>query len=105
LASPFDPSSADVAAGLHYSFALSEAGLLNYQDSTTASSASFANLHAGTYTVWGRISDKDGDYTDYSQQLTVQRKALTASITADDKTYDGSTSAVTHITLGSGVVG
>ncbi|MGO9815656.1 MAG: YDG domain-containing protein [Isosphaeraceae bacterium] len=37
--------------------------------------------------------------------LTVDRKALTATITAADKTYDGNTTAATQITLGSGVVG
>jgi hypothetical protein len=82
LTSPFDPSSADTAAGFRYSFALSSAGLAtSYAAAGTASSASFTfDDGPNTRTVYGRIFDKDGGYTDYQTAVTVNNVAPTASI-------------------------
>src|SRR5207249_3504238 len=74
--------------------------------------ATFADKNVGpgkTVTVSGlSISGTDaGNYTVNSTATTtatITAKALTATITADGKVYDGSTAAVAHATLSSGVV-
>ena len=61
-----DPSSADTAAGFHYSFATSLAGLATtYAGAVDGPSQSFTFDDNGTPTVYGRIFDKDGGFTDY----------------------------------------
>jgi hypothetical protein len=71
-----DPSSADAAAGFHYSFALSPSGLAGtYAAAGTASSASFTFADNGSYTVYGRISDKDNGYSDYQTTVAVTNVA------------------------------
>lgn len=75
----FDPWSADTAAGFHYSFALSQAGLAgSYGTAGEASSAPFTFDDNGSYTVYGRIFDKDGGYTDYSTTVIVNNVPPTA---------------------------
>src|SRR5262249_6493902 len=65
-----DPSSADTAAGFRYSFALSAAGLATtYASAGTASTADFTFGEPGTYTVYGRIFDKDNGYRDYTTSV------------------------------------
>ena len=72
LGNPYDPSSADTAAGFRYSFALTEAALSKtYATTGTTASATYTLATAGTYTVWGRILDKNNLYTDYSTPVTV----------------------------------
>lgn len=73
-----DPSTADGAAGFHYAFTLDPTTLSsNYASCGSNPTAAFT-LPAGTYTVFGRILDKDGGYTDYQTTLTVS-KASTAT--------------------------
>jgi hypothetical protein len=80
FANPSDPSSADTAAGFHYSFALSAAGLASgYAGAGTGSSAPFTFEDNGTYTVFGRIFDKDGGSTDYTTAVTVTNAAPSAT--------------------------
>jgi hypothetical protein len=68
----YDPSSVDSAAGFHYSFALDPSGLAgNYAEAGSAASAQFTFADNGSYTVYGRVFDKDGGYTDYSTVVTV----------------------------------
>ncbi len=72
LSNPYDPSSADTAAGFRYSFAFTEAALSKtYATTGTTPSTTYTLATAGTYTVWGRILDVNGLYTDYSTQVTV----------------------------------
>jgi hypothetical protein len=72
LINPSDPSSADVAAGFHYSFALSTDGLANTYDAAQASnSQTFVFTLPGIYTVHERIFDKDGDFTDSTTTVVV----------------------------------
>jgi len=75
-----DPSSVDSAPvpGFHYRYALTQAGLNSATD-TTSATGSFAFAEEGAYTVWGRIYDKDGGFTDYSTTITVGNANPTAS--------------------------
>jgi SdrD B-like domain/FG-GAP-like repeat/Right handed beta helix region len=66
-----DPSAVDLAT-LHYSFALSPAGLATtYAAARAVPSASFQFTQVGTFTVFARVFDKDGGFTDQSTQVQV----------------------------------
>jgi hypothetical protein len=70
---PSDPSLADTAAGFHYSFALSPAGLATrYGAAGAAASQQFAFEQAGTYPVYGRVFDKDGGFSDFTTTVQVR---------------------------------
>jgi hypothetical protein len=72
LTNAYDPIPADVSAGFHYSFGVSEAALAKtYAVAGTTSNATYNFNTAGTYTIWGRILDVNGGYTDYSTKVTV----------------------------------
>ncbi len=75
---PADPSSVDVAAGFKYSYDFNNDGTFDVVDSTSAS-RSFAFADNGTYTMKGRIKDKDGGFTDYTTTVTISNVAPTAS--------------------------
>jgi hypothetical protein len=88
---PSDPSSADTAAGFHYSFALAPGDLAgSYATAGTASSASFTFADNGSYTVYGRVFDKDGGSTDYTTVVTVNDVAPTASLSNNGPVHAGS---------------
>ncbi len=66
-----DPSLADTAAGLHYSFAPSPAGLVSsYVLSGTNMHYPLAISSVGTITYSARIIDKDGGFTDYVAKVS-----------------------------------
>jgi hypothetical protein len=74
-------------------------------------SASFDGEDAGPHTVTANLSLAGDDAANYeltsstaTASADIDPKGLSASITADDKTYDGSDAATVHPTLGSGVV-
>src|SRR5262249_24224610 len=73
-----DPSPVDVAAGLKYSFDFDNNGTFEIPNSASPT-ASFTYATAGTYTARGRISDKDGGFTDYTTTVTVNPTAPTAN--------------------------
>ena len=50
----------------------------SYATAGTATSQAFTFATAGVYTIYGRILDKDGGYTDYSTQVTVQDFEVTS---------------------------
>jgi PKD repeat protein len=78
FASPSDPSSADTAAGFTYSYDFNNDGTFEVANSSSASaSTTFAN--AGTYTVRGRITDKDGGFTDYTTTVNVAAPSSTTT--------------------------
>ena len=85
LSNPYDPSLVDSLTGFRYSFALTSAGLsVSYLAATPVSSAQFTLLDGlvpavGT-TVFGRIFDKDGGFTDYQTVVTVNNVNPTASL-------------------------
>jgi hypothetical protein len=73
LINPFDPSSADTAAGLRYSFTTDFAGVdlaTTYAAANTSNTASFTPTAPGTYTIYARIFNEDDSFTDY--QITIQ---------------------------------
>ena len=101
LASPFDASSADSAAGLHYAFAYSTTDSSpltdeTYGSSTATASASFSSVHVGTYYVFARIIDKDGGFTAYSQQVTITPAPLAITAAAQTKVYGQADPALTY---------
>src|SRR5262249_18248663 len=81
FANPSDPSSADTAAGFRYSFALTAANLAgSYTDAGSAATALFTFDDNGTYTVYGRVFDKDDGFTDYQTTVTVNNVAPAAGV-------------------------
>jgi hypothetical protein len=82
LTDPSDPSSADTSAGFKYSFACD--GVLaslatSYAAAATGAGTSCTFGDNGTYTVVGRIFDKDGGANDYSTTFTVTNVAPTTN--------------------------
>jgi peptidoglycan/xylan/chitin deacetylase (PgdA/CDA1 family) len=92
----FDPSSADTMAGFHYSYALSLAGLATaYAAATDGASKSFTfDDGPSTPTVYGRIFDKDGGYSDYSTVVTVNNVAPTATLSNNGPVIEGSPATI-----------
>src|SRR5207248_514973 len=70
FANPTDPSAADRAAGLRYSYDLNNDGTFDILNSASPS-ASFTFAQPGAYVVRGRVSDRDGGFTDYTAGVTV----------------------------------
>ncbi|MCW5852363.1 MAG: VCBS repeat-containing protein [Anaerolineae bacterium] len=84
-----DPSTADTTAGFHYAYDFDNDGVFEVGDGTYAGSgtAASANVPAsflaegpGARTVLARILDKDGGYTDYTTDITINNAAPTASV-------------------------
>ena len=85
----------------------------------TATSGVFDGAGAGAHTVTATVTiggTAGGNYTlgaagttssstSATAPATITAKSLTATITADNKTYDGTTTATIHPVLGAGVVG
>ncbi|MBI3408200.1 MAG: right-handed parallel beta-helix repeat-containing protein [Planctomycetes bacterium] len=91
---PFDPSSADTAAGFRYSYDFDNDGTFEIIDSTSASAivpASFLADGPGSRTVRARITDKDGGFTDYTTAIAITNVAPTMALTAAATTDEGST--------------
>ena len=74
-----DVSSVDAASGYLYSFDFNNDGVFEVVDSTV-SSASLTFAEEGSYSVKGRIKDKDKGFTDYTTTVTVNDAALSGSI-------------------------
>jgi hypothetical protein len=73
----FDPSEVDSAAGFRYSFALDPNGLAtSYATAGSAASAQFTWAASGSYTVYARIFDKDGGFTDYRTVVVVNNAPI-----------------------------
>ena len=72
LTSPLDPSATDTNAGFRYSFSTTLAGLAtSYSTASFNNASSFTIASAGTFTLYGRIWDKDGGFTNYSTSILV----------------------------------
>ncbi|MCA9011876.1 MAG: HYR domain-containing protein [Planctomycetaceae bacterium] len=68
----FDPSAADTNAGLRYSFATSISELAtSYAGASISNSSDFSFPAFGTYTIWGRVFDKNGGFSTYSSVVTL----------------------------------
>src|SRR5260370_39581193 len=86
-----DPSSgnpaADAKAGFHYAFALSQSALNLYSyagDGThfaagTSNSAVFGFPEEGSYTIYGRVFDKDNGHSDSTVAVVVNDVAVSVS--------------------------
>jgi hypothetical protein len=85
----FDPSSVDTAAGFHYAYATSPSGFdgTTYASSSDAAEYDFSHLTAGDHTLYGRVIDKDGGFTQYSMEVHVERKAASVTPNTASKTY------------------
>ncbi len=83
LTGPADPSPADTLAGFRYSFARTRDALAaTYAAAGAQASQSFAFPDNGTYTVWARVIDQDGGFTDYPVAVTVTNAAPTVGLIA-----------------------
>jgi hypothetical protein len=73
FSNPSDASQADTQAGFHYAVSCGApfAGNPTYAASSASPSATCNFANAGTYTVYGRIIDKDGGYTQYTWTTNV----------------------------------
>ena len=89
----FEPSSDDTAAGFHYAFSCSNGDLsaATYAGSGTAASTMCTFSDNGSYTVKGRIIDKDDGFTEYTTSVTVNNVAPVVSAGADDTIDEGDT--------------
>jgi PKD repeat protein len=71
LTDPYDPSSADSAAGFEYAFDCGDgSGYGAWSSSNTATCSTSAD-EVGTRTVKGKIRDKDGGETEYTTTVTI----------------------------------
>jgi PKD repeat protein len=74
FANAADPSPADVAAGLRYSFDFNNDGdFADPGDMADAASATASHTFpaVGTYLVRGRVADRDGGFTDHTATVAV----------------------------------
>jgi filamentous hemagglutinin family protein len=77
-------------------------GLVNGEDQsvlTGVTTSGGKGTNAGSYTLTASGTDGNYELSFVDGTLTIERKAITGNITADGKTYDGSTYANTHGTL------
>jgi hypothetical protein len=105
FSNPTDPSPDDTAAGFRYSFGLSTGELASNYLAADVSSSWSAQLAVGTYTVYGRIFDKDDAYSEYETTVTVEQATLTVSVNDITKPYDGAVVtdfSVTYLGFASG---
>ena len=80
-----DPSPADMSAGLKYSYDFNNDGTFDVVDSSSASAivpASYLTA-PGTFTIGGRVKDKDGASTSYTSTVTVQVIYATKTVYVD----------------------
>jgi hypothetical protein len=78
-----DASAIDLAAGFAYSYDFDNDGTFEITDSASASAvvpASYLADGPGGRTVRGRITDKDGGFTDYTTTINIDNVAPTAAI-------------------------
>ena len=97
-----DPSHADTVAGFKYYFDFNNNGSFTDPGDINGSASAMAThkfKHQGSYTVLGRIQDKDGGFNDYYVTLNVIDTDLViagtdAGTQAEVKAYDAATGAV-----------
>ncbi len=97
LSSASDPSTADTAAGFRYSFAcdgLDSSLATTYAAAGTSSTASCPFDDNGSFTVKGRIFDKDNGYNTYEATVQVQNVAPTATLSNNGPVDEGSPATI-----------
>lgn len=96
LGNAFDASLADSAAGFRYTF--SSDGV-TFSAPSPSGFASF-DLNAGTYTLYSRIYDRDGDYTEYSTAVRVDKADAALVVNGYTGVYDGQAHGLTGSATG-----
>jgi hypothetical protein len=97
LTSPSDSSTTDTAAGFHYSFAcdgLDASLAATYAAAGTASTTTCPFGDNGSFTVKGRIFDKDNGSTTYSATVVVNNVPPTATLSNNGPVDEGSPATV-----------
>jgi PKD repeat protein len=89
LTGAFDPSSADVVAGLEYAFDCGDGAGYNAFSATTMRSC--VTSDNGSRTVKGKIKDKDNGVTEYTASVTITNVAPTVLAGADASITEGDT--------------
>ena len=91
-----DPSNADTSAGFHYAFSCTNGDLsaATYAGSGTSATTSCTFNDNGTRTVKARIIDKDGGFTEYTTDVTVNNVAPTAALANNGPVSEGSPATV-----------
>jgi hypothetical protein len=80
IADQSDPSSADTTAGFHYSFAETYTALAtNYDDATDDVSKSYDFTTGGSHTIWSRIFDQDGGWSDLNSTVVLPTTNFTSN--------------------------
>ena len=97
FSSQLDPSSADTSAGFHYAFSCTNGDLSGetYAGSGTTANTSCNFTDNGTKAVKARIIDKDGGFTEYTTNVTVNNVAPTASFAGVTTANEGETKVYT----------
>jgi hypothetical protein len=71
LSSVTDPSGADIAAGFTFAFKTGSAPITSADTFSSTPTVSFPTTVAGSITVRGAVRDKNNDFTEYTQVVTV----------------------------------
>ncbi len=88
FSNPFDPGLNDQAAGFFYSYDCPQDGLFELSNAAVSSyTCSYPN--DGIFTVEGQIADKDGDFSSYTAQVTVNNAAPSVNAGADAVIFSG----------------
>ena len=92
----FDPSAGDTTAGFSYSYDFNNDGDFTDAGDVAGDSAASASIPASlladgpaSFTVRGRIEDRNGDYTDYTTVVSVLNVKPSVSITGGDTSANG----------------
>src|SRR5207244_4383907 len=98
FSSPSDPSSADTAAGFHYSFACNgnAASLATtYAGAGTSTSTSCSFADNGTFPVLGRIFDKDNGSSTFTTNVVVTNANPVVTAPSNQNASEGSSASFT----------
>jgi len=83
-----DPSGADTAAGFTYSYDFNNDGVYEVTSSSPTATHTFDDN--GVFWVRGRVTDKDGDFTEYTTDVEVYNVAPTARLVTSGAMVEGS---------------
>jgi hypothetical protein len=90
LDGPFDPSTADTLAGFTYAF---DCGA-GFGSATPANAASCPTVDDGLVSVGGQIFDKDGGFSAYTGDVTIENVAPTADLSNGGPAGEGASVTV-----------
>src|SRR5919198_6208315 len=93
LTSPSDPSTVDTAAGFQYAFDCGTGS--GYGAFSATSTASCPTTDNGSRTVKGEIKDKDGGLTEYTQAVTINNVAPSATLSNNGPIVEGGSATIT----------